>query len=874
MPARPTAITAAAIRAGPLAGAAPVCCEACAIPTTNVVATATTVRRLVTASFRMCQWKEQEPYQPETSANSLGQRRRHCVMRTIGAFLFLFAFALGFAEPSSGRVLYRDGRPAAGARVHWVQGMGIEAAVVRVESADANGFFQFKEPPAQRAMHPDGLLIEAEGAGLTYASPYHIRSHPDIYLARPTTLHVKLVDANGTPMAGVKVAVTSLFLANGSASIPAGFPGVQGKSDDKGWLHIPKLPQGSQAVLASADPRFTEIMSAASPLSGDDSYRRPMTLYPASSLTGRLVDPKGKPVAGVPIVAHGTTGRYRTVTAADGLYRFAGIRPGEYAVLLGVPAKGVSKVAAKAISGIRVGLGSNTVAPRMTTVPSGILSGQITDVGSGNPRSNLVVRVKGPGAPTENVAQMVSTDGQGKYAIRVPAGQSQVSLVWEPFKQVSVPDGKTVRRDLAIRPWPNQEEPKSKVTVTVLDANGKPVPFAELIQDAEYGFGGPTYYVTDAQGQYVFRGFEVRPPITLRAQMGSDATPESVTITSETEVTLRLVPGLLGRIEGVLVNSEGQPQSGVPVMLFEQRASIGWNRAVAMTDSQGRYRFSELWPELRYRVHPGGDDWTGEFSDQLSLASGEEVKLPPLKVKPAKGTLAGIVVDPKGQPVAGVQVATERGSRYTSTDSKGKFLLSGLSEEDFTLTVGPDPSAQQRVRAEPGQRNLRIVFDKKPDPNFYVSRPPAPNPLVGKGAPELQSGPDLDGQTIRLADLRGKIVVLDFWGTDCGPCIGALPGVRRIHSQFKGKGVVVIGLHHSDGKADEMRKFAKDHAMSYHLVIDSPNTGLSFGKTFSAYGVNGIPSVVVIGRDGKVVAADISIEEAFTKVGELLGAGK
>jgi len=102
--------------------------------------------------------------------------------------------------------------------------------------------------------------------------------------------------------------------------------------------------------------------------------------------------------------------------------------------------------------------------------------------------------------------------------------------------------------------------------------------------------------------------------------------------------------------------------------------------------------------------------------------------------------------------------------------------------------------------------------------------------------------------------LDGKVVLVDFWGITCGPCVAELPDVREAVEHFAGTDLVVVGLHDSSGTLKEVAEFAAKRGISYPLAIDHPAKEEGwFGATFAAYGVRGIPAAAVIDRGGKVV---------------------
>lgn len=127
--------------------------------------------------------------------------------------------------------------------------------------------------------------------------------------------------------------------------------------------------------------------------------------------------------------------------------------------------------------------------------------------------------------------------------------------------------------------------------------------------------------------------------------------------------------------------------------------------------------------------------------------------------------------------------------------------------------------------------------------------------------PELAVAGWMNSEALNLKDLKGKIVVLDFWATWCGPCIASIPHNNELAKKYKGK-VVFIGVCHQKG-AEKMEQTTKDKGIQYPIVKDTE------GKTVAAYKVNSFPDYYLIDRKGVLRVADCQnakVEEVIEKL--------
>lgn len=120
----------------------------------------------------------------------------------------------------------------------------------------------------------------------------------------------------------------------------------------------------------------------------------------------------------------------------------------------------------------------------------------------------------------------------------------------------------------------------------------------------------------------------------------------------------------------------------------------------------------------------------------------------------------------------------------------------------------------------------------------------ATSELEGKKAPEFKLD-QFKGKPVSLADLKGKVVILDFWATWCGPCRMGLPHLDKVYKDKKGDGLKAFAVNLREEKG-EVEQFVKQTGLSVPILMDTE------GKVAEQYGVEGIPQTVVIGKDGKI----------------------
>jgi len=125
--------------------------------------------------------------------------------------------------------------------------------------------------------------------------------------------------------------------------------------------------------------------------------------------------------------------------------------------------------------------------------------------------------------------------------------------------------------------------------------------------------------------------------------------------------------------------------------------------------------------------------------------------------------------------------------------------------------------------------------------------------------------PDLQGKNFQLSDYKGKVVVLDFWGSWCGPCRQELPVFQKIYEQYKGKNVAFFGVNWEKGGSGQdlkqvVRDFMSTNNYSFPVVLDHERSAQM------AYDIQGFPTVFLIDRTGMIRYQNVGVAEGIEHI--------
>lgn len=136
---------------------------------------------------------------------------------------------------------------------------------------------------------------------------------------------------------------------------------------------------------------------------------------------------------------------------------------------------------------------------------------------------------------------------------------------------------------------------------------------------------------------------------------------------------------------------------------------------------------------------------------------------------------------------------------------------------------------------------------------------------IGQSAPDFTLNTP-EGTPLSLSSLKGKVVLIDFWASWCGPCRRENPNVVKMYNELHPKGVEVLGVSLDDNK-EKWLKAIKDDGLVWNHVSDLKGWSSSAAKL---YGVNGIPATVIVDKNGIIVAKNLRGEELKAAIEKLL----
>ena len=466
----------------------------------------------------------------------------------------------------------------------------------------------------------------------------------------------------------------------------------------------------------------------------------------------------------------------------------------------------------------------------------------------------------------------------------------------------------------------------------VVDAAGKPLAGAEVMLATEsqpatlhdgdswwagqglLGWSGAGTVMTDAQGRFTFLPTETeqRYRIGVAHESGYGEADDAAFKASK-----RIVVRPWGRVEGRVLAGT-RPVAGVNVSLDDDQPIMQWAKISGSTrtktDAEGRFVFEKNRPgpmvvyvsnergltnQAFFDVSPGGTAKVtvggtgrpvigrlvvpGEIGTAPDFSANAIVRLEtdgPQIPRP-NGT------DPRQQiewltkwwsSPEGVAYRHGHLNRGTIVGLDGSFRFDDVPPGELLLKVelqGMVEGRRQTMATAEHHFKVGLIPGGRSDEPLdlgsigLASQPALTFLKVGEPAPGF-SVKTVDGKPLALGDFRGKYVLIDFWATWCGPCVAELPTLKALADRYKGDDRFVMVSLSLDKDAKDVTAFLAKHA-------DHPGSIQGFlGRrddepVTKAWGVESIPSVFLVGPDGKIVARDLRGEAIAAALGGVLG---
>ena len=305
---------------------------------------------------------------------------------------------------------------------------------------------------------------------------------------------------------------------------------------------------------------------------------------------------------------------------------------------------------------------------------------------------------------------------------------------------------------------------------------------------------------------------------------------------------------------------------------------------VALSDGAGRFRLAipqsqegQGEQKVSLVVIAAGHGGLDTSERKFDTAKANEVDVGDIRLR-RSSSISVRVVGPDGEPLVGAVVEplgsyAARG-QIARTGEDGVCVLKDLAPGVQPLMAQFGTlSVNTKMPIAEGENELLVL--KLARPRTVEARAEAREKKAlaqGAQAPEWDVVEWTDGQERKLADYRGKVVVLDFWGTWCGPCIHAIAALKQVQERFQDRGVVFLGIHTAGTDMTLIKRLMKQEQWNTVTGLDRGEEIVS-GATVMTFAVKGYPTLMVIDREGRIAfnSNDVPADrEQFMKQAEEL----
>ncbi|HTW94635.1 MAG TPA: TlpA disulfide reductase family protein [Tepidisphaeraceae bacterium] len=309
-----------------------------------------------------------------------------------------------------------------------------------------------------------------------------------------------------------------------------------------------------------------------------------------------------------------------------------------------------------------------------------------------------------------------------------------------------------------------------------------------------------------------------------------------------------------------LFTADGRQRAAVK-MVPALKKVMGLLQQLASTSDDAAAQVAQTMPQLRVRLLILGDPQT--VADVTRQAGGQDAEV----ADEARAELAvSAFFVAHGDAAGQIKALDEYAASLKDKANPDVIAWAGL----FTQLEPANNDVSNHL--------LKVIQENVPPPDSdqIVQQITDMQKLTGLvNKPLIVSGKTVDGKAFTTADWKGKVVLVDFWATWCGPCVEEMPHVKQLYSQYHSKGFEIIGVS-NDYSAADLNKFTQDQQMPWPQLFDPTNAAQQDWNPISkSLGVDAIPEMVIIDRQGLVRTVD-GLSDADALVPKLLAepAGK
>ena len=194
----------------------------------------------------------------------------------------------------------------------------------------------------------------------------------------------------------------------------------------------------------------------------------------------------------------------------------------------------------------------------------------------------------------------------------------------------------------------------------------------------------------------------------------------------------------------------------------------------------------------------------------------------------------------------------------------------GKHQEALQLLQHLEKNEQENPFIKSIYREIAMIHEEKGNVELaktYFLKADSKLEMIGKPAPDF-SATDIDGKPISLKDYRGKAVLLYFWATWCGPCIGNMPIVKKVYDANRDFGFDVISINR-DAEESDMSEYLNVCSLPWRQIFDGKE-----GPLKQLYRVSGMPSKWLIDKDGNIISYEFRSTELNKLVRDIVNVNR